>query len=534
MSKKSNDHEEAEPALSEGQLPLDLVPAFASHDEEPWSPLTKSNPDYERLWSAANGDGESHPVQGQEPPSESSAPTVEESTTEEEVDPAADSEPEVDEPPPPALAGPQPPTPGFTGTLVTGSAVLNSSVVVGKDRIILWGGGAELGNWDHEHCQIVRLTFSRFAIKAENETLTFTADDPTGLENAISTMTATPPEDAAETAEEESVAAGAAASTAVVASNPTESAPAAVTEATAMEATVTEAPVRRPRIKSFRPESSDAPPTSVAASVAVPPTPEEPVGEEAPSEEITIADTVRAHSDTKTVKARRFTRSDFKGLTIKASVVVVLIAILAGAAYAVLLLMGRVESPGAVATTVPTPTSPPITIVITTAPPATVSTTTAPPVDTTTIFQTDPGTLTERWNALAEVSAPNMVLFSDLQSPFILLLTPNVTLEGVLDPVVGNATMRATPTGTPEGDGAILSALGILLGTADPSLTGADRKALLFQLGLDVDRPELGGINGSLTFNGLSYRMVYNAEQNTLELVITPEAAAAPATTAAS
>jgi hypothetical protein len=100
-------------------------------------------------------------------------------------------------------------------------------------------------------------------------------------------------------------------------------------------------------------------------------------------------------------------------------------------------------------------------------------------------------------------------------------------MEGVLDPAVGNVTLRATPTGTPEGDGAILSALGILIGTADPTLDGSDRKALLAQLGLDVDRPELGGINGSLTHNGLLYRMVYQAEANSLEFVITPEGATA-------
>jgi hypothetical protein len=40
-----------------------------------------------------------------------------------------------------------------------------------------------------------------------------------------------------------------------------------------------------------------------------------------------------------------------------------------------------------------------------------------------------------------------------------------------------------------------------------------------------VDRPQLGGINGTLTHNGLTYRMVYQAEQNTLEFGIAPEGA---------
>jgi hypothetical protein len=233
---------------------------------------------------------------------------------------------------------------------------------------------------------------------------------------------------------------------------------------------------------------------------------------------------VRATSDRKTVKPRRFLPSDIRGILIKSAVVLGLIAVLAGAAYAVMLLMGGTDQ-GATATTQPEATAPPITIVITTAPSATTATTATNSLPDTTFFQTDPAILTERWNALAEVNAPNMVLFSDLTSPFILLLTPDVTLEGVLDPVAGNVTMRATPTGTPEGDGAILSALGILIGTADPTLDGADRRALLERLGLDVNRPELGGINGTLSHNGLTYRMVYQAEQNTLEFAITPEGA---------
>ena len=516
------------------QPPLDLVPSFAVEDEkaEAWSPLTRANSDYERLWSMPNGS--SHP----ETPAAAESALSAESVAEEPPAPGPEtkaakpesSEPESSEPDGPDAppTEPQPaanltaaattPTPGFTGTLVTGSEVLNSSIVVGSTGIVLWGGGAEIGTWEHSQAKIARLTFSRFAIQAEDETLTFTADDPTGLDNAIAAATTAPqPLDTERPVEDPPHQAEA----------PLPPPPAPVT----LEASGPAAPVRRPRIKNFRPEGADAP-----TPVPTPPTVEEvipqpdPVEEE--GEEVTIADSIRAHSDRKTVRARRFRPNDLRGMLIKGAVVIGLVAILAGAAYAVMLLMGRTGSRGATATTQPEPTAPPITIVITTAPPVTVATTAAPALGDTTFFQTDAATLTERWNTLAEVSAPNMVLFSDLTSPFILLLTPNVTLEGVLDPVAGNVTMRATPTGTPEGDGAILNALGILIGTADPSLDGSDRKALLAQLGLDVDRPELGGIDGSLTHNGLAYRMVYQADQNTLEFAITPEGAVTTTTSA--
>ena len=111
----------------------------------------------------------------------------------------------------------------------------------------------------------------------------------------------------------------------------------------------------------------------------------------------------------------------------------------------------------------------------------------------------------------------------DLVSPFFLLLAPNVTMEGVIDPVAGNVTLTGTPTGTPEGDGPIITALGFLIATADPTLNGADRRALLTQLGLDVNDPDLAGINGSLTYNGLAYRLVYDQGANSLSMIVTPE-----------
>lgn len=492
--------------------PLDLVPSFAAEEgmKESWTPLTTTNSDYERLWSVPNGSSAHH-----DSPQELNPVEPQPVTPPEPVFPA-DAPPPV-EPPPPAVA-----TPGFTGTLVTGTEVLNASIIIGSAGIVLWGGGAEIGTWEHSQAKVARLTFSRFAIQAEGETLTFTADDPTGLDNAIgAAMNAD--EGSAPTTPEDSpplIAVAEEPPSELVTNPATSGASSGPEPGTADVQTTMSAPVRRPRIKNFRPPEP---------SGSVAPDPIEPVNSgdpetEGAEDELTIADSVRATSDRKLVKPRRFLPSDFRGILIKSAVVLGLIAVLAGAAYAVLLLMGRTGE-GVTPTTQPQATAPPITIVITTTPPVTTATTLPNSLPDTTFFQTDPATLTERWNSLAEVSAPNMVLFSDLTSPFILLLTPNVTLEGVLDPVVGNVTLRATPTGTPEGDGAILSALGILIGTADPTLDGADRKALLGRLGLDVDRPELGGINGTLTHNGLTYRMFYQAEQNTLEFAISPEGA---------
>src|SRR5688572_3585195 len=152
--------------------PLDLVPSFAAEEgkQESWTPLTTTNSDYERLWSVPNGSSAHH-----DSPQDLNPVEPQPVTPPEPVFPT--DAPLPVEAPPPAVA-----TPGFTGTLVTGTEVLNASIIIGSAGIVLWGGGAEIGTWEHSQAKVARLTFSRFAIQAEGETLTFTADDPTGLD----------------------------------------------------------------------------------------------------------------------------------------------------------------------------------------------------------------------------------------------------------------------------------------------------------------------------------------------------------------
>ena len=103
-----------------------------------------------------------------------------------------------------------------------------------------------------------------------------------------------------------------------------------------------------------------------------------------------------------------------------------------------------------------------------------------------------------------------------------------MTLEGLLDPVAGTVILRATPTGTPDGDSLILTSLGLLIGISDPSLDGSDRRVLLETLGLTIQDPQLGGLDGTVNYNGLFYHLQYLADQGVLEFRVTPEP---PATT---
>ncbi|MGI8517206.1 MAG: hypothetical protein ACR2ME_02525 [Acidimicrobiia bacterium] len=423
-----------------------LVPDFAveESDAQGWGQLTEVNSDYENLWSST----------AREAPEEVT-----------DVDQSVEADDEAA-----AISAEVAETPGFRGTLVTGDEVLAASILVGPEIIVLWGGGHEIGAWNRQQAKIARLTNSRFAIHAEGDTLTFTADDPIALDQAIS----------------DSVPAGAGS--------------VSVDE---VAAPVAAAVVHVETEK------------TVLADIALP----------AEAKFETIADNVRARSSS-LVKARRFTTTP-QAVLIKVGVYLVIAAVVAGLLYLGLLVSGLVGEP--TATTAVNPPTTGIPVIITTAPLTTVATTLPPPM--TTLFETEFSDLVARWNGLAAASEVPILIPPDLESPFFLLLGPGVTLEGLIDRTAGNVTLRASPTGTPEGDAPIITALGLLIATADPTLDGGDRRALLEQLGLDVDDPALVGLDQTLTYNGLAYRLAYDEAANSLALIITPETAPVTTTT---
>lgn len=452
---------------------------------------------------------------------------------------------------------------GFTGTFVSDDMEVTGSLQISPNRVILWASGSQLASWDVTECSVERRSVTKFEVHGGGESLAFTADDPTGLDEAISALA----KSRVDTRSRRRLSDVLPASSPVV-ENATEMVETALTEteaeselpkeqreppkpkpATAArrsrtgsyqiprrepEAPVTppkepEAPVtprsepdapvsRRPRIKNFQAAQSEAEPSSrtIEAPISRERLVARPAEEE--EEEETIADEAIARSTGTRIRAARWLRSDIKEIGIKVAAVALASILLGGFAYSIYVLAGGTGYEPEVFVQDPTTSIPPRPSA--TAPISSVATVPVPP---TTLFETDPAQLTERWNLIAEASRPELVLLRDLTSPTLVAVTPFITLEGVLDPNAGYMTLRSTPTATPQGDGAILSSLGMMVAMSDPSLKPVDRRLLLEALGLDVNDPQLAGIDASLNYNGLTYRLTYFQDQNLLEFAITPE-----------
>jgi hypothetical protein len=76
--------------------------------------------------------------------------------------------------------------PGFGGTFITEDSVLSGSLEFEGSRLIMWGAGTPLLSWAPGECLLERLTANRFVLTADGETITFTADDPDGLDAMLS------------------------------------------------------------------------------------------------------------------------------------------------------------------------------------------------------------------------------------------------------------------------------------------------------------------------------------------------------------
>ena len=464
---------------------------------------------------------------------------------------------------PPSLHPPTPPPlnpfgnahPGFGGTFVTEDSVLPGSLEFQGTRLIMWGGGNPLLVWDPGEALLERLTANRFVLTADGETITFTADDPDGLDEMLSQHSFGPVESAAN---------GSATPAAPVVQMDPVPAPVAspVWPSRAElfpvpdpvpEERVPETPVFEPVSMTPKPSAYVEPVVDVvedeapaggpmagrrpslntvrAAQVAAVPDIDdtEEAGETVDEEGATMAELALSRAQKlKKVRPRRWLPNDIQTVAVKVGLVSGAIVVVMGFAFAILLILGGGEgslgtegdvSPTTSIVTVPTtaPTTAPL-------PPANLD---AP------VFDLSGAEFAERWNVFAAQVDEALLLSPNISTPFSLVMTPYMTFDGILDPIAGSLQLRTTPTGTTEGDRRILVAIALVIGTAEPSLTPDQRGQLVELLGLDLADPDITTIDGAATYNGLLYEMDYLEEESVLQFTVRPESSVVTAPTAA-
>ena len=148
-------------------------------------------------------------------------------------------------------------------------------------------------------------------------------------------------------------------------------------------------------------------------------------------------------------------------------------------------------------------------------------------VPPTSAFDLDPSLLVVEWNRVAREFGSQLLIRDALpRGSFDTQLAPLISLQGSTDDDgdVRSLVVVADPSGDTDSDQATIATWGIALTVSDPSLTERDRREILDEMGLDVDFPQLGGLDGETTRNGIRYTMKYFQSFSSVLLTISPEA----------
>ena len=90
---------------------------------------------------------------------------------------------------------------------------------------------------------------------------------------------------------------------------------------------------------------------------------------------------------------------------------------------------------------------------------------------------------------------------------------PFVRIEGTAKGgTVDRITFLGDPSGTVADDRKVLTALGLTIAMAEPELLPSGRKELLAALGLDIEEPDLAGLDGSLNYRDHRYTLRWDPE----------------------
>ncbi len=153
------------------------------------------------------------------------------------------------------------------------------------------------------------------------------------------------------------------------------------------------------------------------------------------------------------------------------------------------------------------------------------TTTTAEPVSVPTVFDLPAPQFVQTWNDVAR-PIDEVLTFAALPpiGEFENEFFSHLSMLGVVGPdgTVDRFSLVIDPTGPANSDRLGIQSLGVALKVMDPGSTGSSRAALLRSLGLDVNEPNLAGIDSSLDVDGIRYSLRYDPESVTLTLSVAP------------
>ncbi len=136
----------------------------------------------------------------------------------------------------------------------------------------------------------------------------------------------------------------------------------------------------------------------------------------------------------------------------------------------------------------------------------------SPPASIAPAFSLTPRAFADRWNDVADELGVDLRLLGvagdgsfEARPAEHILVQGEVGVDGTVDGVV----LTADPTVGVEGRRLVVAAWGLLMAVADPSLEPEDRAAVLEELGVDVERPRLRGVEASVRSGGLRYSINY-------------------------
>jgi hypothetical protein len=240
-------------------------------------------------------------------------------------------------------------------------------------------------------------------------------------------------------------------------------------------------------------------------------------------EEDTVADQVLETSRTlRGASSLAFDRDKLKKIAIGVGVVAVLVA-LAFAVPVVIDFFSGSDDDTSPATASPT------TLPVTAPQQTTAPTTETTAVETTAVaaplsFALTSEGFVERWNETAALVSPSLRFRSSLPAgDFEVGFTSYIAMIGSGEGGgVAAFTIEIDPTGPSSSDQLGIQALGLAIAVADPSLEPGERAAILGAMGLNVRDPDLGGLDGATTRNGVDYRLLFDSEDVVLRLTVAP------------